>query len=346
MKCTSKKLSTKQKELRIRKIRKTVFLVLFFLIALLLGILALLLFSRMGTLKEPMVYNRSLRMSGTAAKESAILEEGIAGKLCVGESNTPMDGIESREGEAAGLFDLQDKEILFSQNLHEKISPGNMNQLMAALTAYEALNPEDSVTIEPEDVVGRRQGTSSGLAAGNVVTVQQLLNAVLVYSADDACYALARAAAGDREGFVKQMNQKARELGMTNTAFANVTGAEDENQYTTVYDLYLLFHQLLEYPDLIHAMGLTSYTMNSTKANGDLKQQLLDTDNPYLTGSLSVPKGVTVLGGKFMSAKEQYATALLVQNNYGDAFVLIVFRADSEGTMNTRIWEMLEKVNS
>ena len=47
-----------------------------------------------------------------------------------------------------------------------------------------------------------------------------------------------------------------------------------------------------------------------------------------------------------MSAKEQYATALLVQNNYGDAFVLIVFRADSEGTMNTRIWEMLEKVNS
>ena len=346
MKCTDKKLGTKQKELRIRKIRKTVFLILFFLITLLLGILALLLFAHIGILREPMTYNRSLRMSGTAAKESALVEEGISRNLCVGESNTPMDGIESRDGEAAGLFDLQDKEILFSQNLHEKISPGNMNQLMAVLTAYEALNPEDSVTIESDDVVGRRQGTSCGLTAGNVVTVQQLMNAVLVCSADDACYALARAAAGDRETFVKQMNQKAQKLGMTNTFFANVTGAEDENQYTTVYDLYLLFHQLLEYPDLIHAMGLTSYTMNSTKANGDLKQQILDTDNPYLTSSLSVPKGVTVLGGKFMSAKEQYATALLVQNKYGDAFVLTVFRADSEKSMNTRIWEMLEKVNS
>ena len=86
--------------------------------------------------------------------------------------------------------------------------------------------------------------------------------------------------------------------------------------------------------------------MNSTKSNGDLKQQVLDTDNPYLTGSLSVPKGVTVLGGKYMSTKTQYATALLVQNNYGDAFVLIVFRTDSEETMNTRIREMLGKINS
>ena len=346
MKCTNKKSSTKQKELRIKKIRKTVFLVLFFLIALLVGILALLLFSRMGKLRESMAYNRSQRMLGTSAKEGVLLEEGIAKNLCVGESNTPMDGIESREGEAAGLFDLQDKEILFSQNLHEKVSPGNINQLMVALTAYEELNLEDSVTIESEDVVGRGQGTSSGLAAGNVVTVQQLINGVLVYSADDACYALARAAAGNKEAFVEHMNQKAQELGMTNTAFSNVSGAEDENQYTTVYDIYLLFHQLLEYPDLIHAMGLSSYTMNSTKSNGDLKQQVLDTDNPYLTGKLSVPKGVTMLGGKYMSTKDQYATALLVQNNYGDAFVLIVFRADSEEIMNSRIREMLKKVNS
>lgn len=346
MKCTNKKLGTKQKELRIKKIQKTVFLVLFFLIVLLAGILALLLFSRMGKLQEPMAYNRSQSMSGTAAKEGTLLEEGIAKNLCVGESNTPMDGIESREGEVAGLFDLQNKEILFAQNLHEKVSPGTINQLMVALTAYEALNPEDSVTIESEDVVGRRQGKSSGLTAGNVVTVQQLIDGVLVYSAEDACYTLARIAAGSKEAFVERMNQKAQELGMTNTVFSNVTGAEDENQYTTVYDMYLLFHQLLEYPDLIQAMGLNTYIMNTTKSNGDFKQQVLNTDNPYLTGSLSVPKGVTVLGGEFMSEKNQYATALLVQNNYGDAFVLIAFRADSEESMNTRIREMLGKINS
>ena len=217
---------------------------------------------------------------------------------------------------------------------------------MTALVAYEQLDSEEIVTVDAEDVVQKSWGISSGLSAGNRITVQQLLNAVLVSSADDASYVLARAAAGDRKSFVEQMNQKAYELGMTNTQFANITGAEDEDQYTTVYDTYLLVNHLLKYPELINTMGLSVCTMNASKQNGDLKQQVLNSDNPYVTGSLSVPKDVTVLGGKFKTSRSENYTVLLVQNNYGDVFVLIVCWADSEKTMNTRIWEMLEKVNS
>lgn len=346
MKCTDKKITAKQREIRLHKIRKTVFLLLFLIIFLLSGVLCLLLLRNAGKLKEPFVYDRSQSIFGTDAKESSLLEKGIARELCVGASNTPMDGIESQEGEAAGFFDIEKKEIPYAQNLHEKVSFGELNLLMTALVAYEQFDSEEIVTVDAEDVVQKSWGISSGLSAGNRITVQQLLNAVLVSSADDASYVLARAAAGDRKSFVEQMNQKAYELGMTNTQFANITGAEDEDQYTTVYDTYLLVNHLLKYPELINTMGLSVCTMNVSKQNGDLKQQVLNSDNPYVTGSLSVPKDVTVLGGKFKTSRSENYTVLLVQNNYGDVFVLIVCRADSEKTMNTRIWEMLEKVNS
>nr|WP_297933749.1 serine hydrolase [uncultured Blautia sp.] len=346
MKCTDKIQTEKQKKKRLQKIRKTVFLLLFFIIFLLAGVLGLLMLRNAGKLKEAFVYDRSQSFFGTEARESALIEKGIARDLCVGASNTPMDGIESQEGEAAGFFDIEQKEIPYAQNLHEKISFGAINRLMTALVAYEQLDPEESLTIDAEDVVSSSWGVSSGLSSGNVITVGQLIHAVLVSSADDASYALARAASGDRESFVEQMNQKAHELGMTNTQFANITGAEDEDQYTTVYDSYLLANQLLKYPDLINTMGLSICTMNATKSNGDLKQQILNSDNPYVTGSLSVPRNVTVLGGTFTASRSANNTLLLVQNNYGDVFVLIVCRADSEKNMNTRIWEMLEKVNS
>ena len=84
---------------------------------------------------------------------------------------------------------------------------------MTALVAYEQLDPEESLTIDAEDVVSSSWGVSGGLSSGNVITVGQLIHAVLVSSADDASYALARAASGDRESFVEQMNQKAHELG-------------------------------------------------------------------------------------------------------------------------------------
>lgn len=338
------KKTARQLKLHRRKVRKTIFLIAFLIIFLLCGVLGLLLYGRSRELKESQPYDRSVRAFGTTAGEESLTARGVADSLCVGENNASMAGIENREGELAGLFDIKDREIPFSQGMHEKVSPGDVTQIMTALTAYEKLNMENSVTIEQEDL-SYGYGTNS-LSAGSVITVRQLMNAVLVSSSDDACRALARAAAGSSEAFLDLMNAKAQELGMTNTSFVNVTGNQDEEQYTTVYDVYLLMNAVLTYQDITNAMRLSSYTMNYTNSTGDARQKWLDSDNLYVTGLLSVPKDVTVLGGKTVASDSSNYTVLLVQNNYGDAFVAIVLKADGQSSMNERIQQMLGKINS
>lgn len=349
MKCINKnsgkgkKKTGKQRELHKSRMRKTIFLILFLIILLLIGILGILLFVKSRSLKEIQPYSKTQRFFQTTAAEHSLLADGLAENLCVGSSDTPLEGIEPAQQEQGGLFAVTKKEIPFACRLYDKTEPGRLTQLMTVLEARETLNPEDTITIEQEDMVYGQNTAASDLSPGNTVTVQQLLNAVLVSSAPDACKALSRAAGGSEEAFVTMMNTRAGELGMTNTRYVNVTGVSDENQYTSVYDTYLLLNALLEYPELTNAMGLSSYTLNYYTADGTMKQQWLDSDNYYVSGRITIPKGITVLGGKYMVSDSQSSAAILVQNTYGDVFAAVVFGAENESVLNTRICQMLEK---
>src|SRR5699024_9406848 len=165
-----------------------------------------------------------------------------------------------------------------------------------------------------------------------------LLNAVAVYSAEDACMALARAGAGSESAFVDRMNSKAMELGMTNTNYVNPTGVQDENQHTSVYDTYLLLNAILDQTDLVNALGTASYTLDYTRGDQESKQRWLDSDNLYVTGGVSLPRGVTVLGGKMCASDTENYAALLVQDNYGNPYAVIVLNTDSQ----TDFYERME----
>ena len=346
MKCINKTKGKKWKEIRRKKLRKTGMLIGGFVVLLVLVITGLTVFMRSKALDEPVPYERSSRTFLSASREISMSVEGMAAGLCVGESQTAMDGITSQEGELAALFDIKKGEIPFSNGLYEKTAPGKLTQLMTALVAWENMDMDTQVTVEQEDFAYGKGSRTCGLAAGNIIPARQLLNAVLVYSAQDASLVLARACSSSRDSFVAAMNSKAVELGMTNTHFTNVTGAEDEEQYTTVYDVYLLLNALLNEPDLTNAMGLANYTLDYSKASGDSKQQWLDSDNLYITGAVSVPKDVTVLGGKMSVSSDQNYGALLVQNNYGDAFMAVVLKTDGQVNLYERLQQMLEKINS
>lgn len=346
MKCINKTKNKKKQAIRRKKLKKTGMLIGGFGLLLLVTLGGLVLFMSSKVLGEPVPYDRSSRTFLAASRESSMSVEGMAAGLCVGDSQTSMDGITSQEGELAALFDVKDGEILFSNGLYEKTSPGKLTQLMTALVAWENMDMDTEVTVEQEDFAYGKGSRTCGLAVGNVVPARQLLNAILVYSAQDASLVLSRACSGSRESFVEAMNNKAVELGMTNTHFTNVTGAEDEEQYTTVYDVYLLLDAFLDEPELTNAMGLTDYTMDYSKANGDSKQQWLDNDNLYVTGVAPAPKDVTVLGGKMSVSSDQDYGALLVQNNYGDAFMAVVLKTDSQVHLYERLQQMLENINS
>ena len=330
---------------RARKVRKTLALIGLLGVFLIVGITALVLFVRGGRLDESFPYSRSARVFGNSVQESSMIVEGMAGDLCVGPSDNPLDGVEGQEGEMAGLFAIREGQIPFSQSIYEQESPGRLTQLMTLLVAYENLDLDSSVTIEQEDVPYGLNKTC-GLASGNIISVRQLLNAVAVYSAEDACMALARAGAGSESAFVDSMNSKAMELGMTNTNYMNPTGAQDEEQYTSVYDTYLLLNAVLEQTELTNALGTASYTLDYTRSDQKSKQQWLDSDNLYVTGGVSLPRGVTVLGGKMCASDTENYAALLVQDNYGNPYAVIVLGTDSQTNLYERMEQMLEAISS
>ncbi len=313
-------------------------------IFLLAGVIFLVFFLQKRNFDEPLPYDRSARLSGSPVQESAMVEEGMASGLCVGKSENSLEGIDGQEGEMTGLFDIRNGEIPFSQNLYQQKSLGRLGQLMTLLVAYETFNLDTSVTIQQEDLLNDLDRTC-GLSARDVIPARQLLNAAAVYSAEDACFALARAAGGSTEAFVESMNTKAQELGMINTNYTNPAGLQEDEQYTTVYDTYLLLNAILGHPDLTNILGQLNYTLDYNSSGGDSKQQWLDGDNLYVTGIVSSPKGITVLGGKlYVSDSDNYG-ALLVQDHYGNPYVAVVLNTDNQTNLYERMGQMLKVIS-
>jgi serine-type D-Ala-D-Ala carboxypeptidase (penicillin-binding protein 5/6) len=127
-----------------------------------------------------------------------------------------------------------------------KILPASTVKVMTALLVLEHLSLEDEVTVSSR--APNVQPTKIDLRAGEKFKVRDLLYALLLGSANDASIALAEAVSGSEENFVNLMNQRARQLGASNTHFTNSNGLPtQEEQYTTAYDMYLIFRQALKY---------------------------------------------------------------------------------------------------
>ena len=119
---------------------------------------------------------------------------------------------------------------------------------MTALLALENGNLEDTVTISKTAAAASFPSDAQvcGLREGEVWTLEDLLNALLLYSGNDAASAIAEHIAGTEESFVNMMNSRARELMANNTHFTNPHGLHDDEHYTTAYDLYLIFNECIK----------------------------------------------------------------------------------------------------
>lgn len=135
---------------------------------------------------------------------------------------------------------------LFEKNATERMGPASTTKLMTALVVTELCSPADTVKI-PVEAVGI-EGSSIYLHAGEILTVEQLLYALLLASANDAATALAIFCAGNVEAFCEKMNEKADLLGLTDTHFCNPHGLADEAHYTTARDLAIIASEVLRHP--------------------------------------------------------------------------------------------------
>lgn len=153
------------------------------------------------------------------------------------------------------LMESTTGKILFESNKDEHLPPASVTKVMTMLLILEAVESgriSFSDNVAASERAASMGGTQIYLEPGEVMTVDELFKSVAVPSANDAAVALAEYVAGTEDEFVRQMNVRAAELGMSNTNFTNCTGLFDDNgHYTTAYDLALATRELLKHP-IIH----------------------------------------------------------------------------------------------
>ena len=244
------------------------------------------------------------------------------------------------------LLNLSDKKVLYAKGAYNKVYPASITKIMTAMLALKYGNMDDTVTISQENVTLESGSQVAGFQAGDQVTMDQLLHCLLVYSANDAASAIAEHIGGSTDKFVEMMNSFAAELGCTGTHFTNPHGLQDENHYTTPYDIYLMLKEALNYPEFTDITQMASYTVSYKHSDGSDASATLPATDHYLTGEAATPKDVTILGGKTGTTdKAGNCLALLSQNGYGKPFISIVMGASSKDVLYQEMTSLLQNIN-
>ena len=171
--------------------------------------------------------------------------------------------------ESAILMDAESSKILYEKNIDEKLPMASMTKIMSMLLIMEniengSLKYEDKVLIS-ENASGMG-GSQVFLQAGEEYTVDDLLKCIAVSSANDAVVAMAEKISGSVDTFVTLMNEKAKSLGLENTNFANPHGLDNENHYSTAYDMAIMAKELLKHEDILKYTSI--YEDYLTKPDG------------------------------------------------------------------------------
>lgn len=164
---------------------------------------------------------------------------------------------------SAVVIDAKTGITLYQKEPNLRHLPASVTKLMTAIVALERCTPDTQVMINT--VVG--EGTQMGLEKGDQVTVATLLSGMLIASGNDAAYALSFACASSYNQFIASMNQRAKELSMANTHFANPAGLDDPNHYSTAQDLAKLAKVAVANPQIAKIVATKSTVVTDVTGN-------------------------------------------------------------------------------
>ncbi|HIX63969.1 MAG TPA: D-alanyl-D-alanine carboxypeptidase [Candidatus Mediterraneibacter colneyensis] len=224
--------------------------------------------------------------------------------ICVTAEEVSLEGFEpDPEVNSAGLFDLEQHEVLCGYNLFEKVYPASTTKVMTAYVALKYGNLDDVVTVSDHAVDFNWDEVTCGLRAGDTVTMYDLLCGLILHSGNDCGTAIAEHISGSEEAFADLMNQEAAALGATGSHFVNPHGLHDDNHYTTAYDLYLIFNACIQDERFVEIISMDSYTGTLNGADGTVRTETWKPTNLYNSGRHDMPQGIRVLGGKTGTTK-------------------------------------------
>ena len=186
------------------------------------------------------------------------------------------DNFLNLEAESAILIEQNSGQILYSHNIHEKLHPASVTKVMSLLLIMEALD-SGKISLDTQipcsENAANMGGSQIWLDPRETLTVNDMLKAIAVVSANDCVTAMAEYLGGSTENFVKMMNEKAKELGMNDTNFVNCHGLDEDEHLTSAYDIALMSRELLtKHPQI------TNYTTIWTDSLRDGKSALSNTN--------------------------------------------------------------------
>ena len=268
----------------------------------------------------------------------------FASNLCVtNDVNFGQDNMQfAKTAEGAGAFNIDTHQVLYSQNLFEKLYPASTTKILTAYIILKNCDLNATVTVSHDAANPGHSSSVCGLKEGDVITVQDLLYGLLLESGNDAAIALAEYCSGSVEEFAKLMNSTAKSFGATNSNFVNPSGLPDENHYTTIYDMYLIFSNAISLESFVAIISSQTHDVAYTNAQGAAVSKTFKNTCGYLTGAYTASENVTVTGGKTGTTGEAgHCLVLLSQNAKNERIISIVYKADCKKDLYSFMNEIL-----
>lgn len=229
--------------------------------------------------------------------------------------------------DSAMVIDLESGVPLYELNPDERLYPASITKLMTALVALDYYSPNDILTVKRLSPVADE--SDMGLSVGDKLNIRSLLYGLLVPSGNDAAYTIADNFPGGIENFIYAMNQKAKQLHMENTHFANPSGLDEQNHYTTSKDLSYLTAVALKNDQINRIVSTYGITLEDVTGHKSYSLKNVNQFLGYLFGADGVKTGFTDLAGQCLvasvsrSGHRVVSVVLKSQDRFGDSGKLI-----------------------
>ena len=242
------------------------------------------------------------------------------------------------ESPYAVIRNMNTGQVVYDKASDTRISPASTVKLMVALVAYEKLPDRSKVIAASKSAVANVTGNNINIREGEELKVNDLLAAVLISCANDACNVIAEAAGGSIADFVKLMNKKASDLGMTNTNYTNTTGFDDSAMYTTAADTAKLAEAVYKVNDLATLADTAKFVIASTNKSSN-QRNLLNKNHlvsTYVTAKYSFDPAIGLNAG-FTDKGGHCIITASDKDNLAFIYVLMGWQGESKSATEENI---------
>ncbi len=301
-----------------------------------------------GNTSYELPFDANSKVSGfnVVSDEKSDVAPLFAKDLCISNQQvTDPNFANTEDSGTAILFDVNNSDVLYSSHAHDKMSPASLTKVLMALVALKNATPDTVLTASDNIYINESGAQLCGIKPGDTMTLNQALYIALLNSANDAALLIAQNIGGNEESFVEMMNQEAQRLGATNSNFVNPHGLTDSNQYTTAYDLYLIFNEAIKYEKFVEIIQTPSYETIYYDRNGKEKQLSVRNTNKYINSDVKAPENIKVIGGKTGTTNAAgHCLMLLAKDKNGAPYISIILKAGSRDSLYAQMTDLLEEI--